>query len=290
MARGISINIGVASVDDGHYLEPLDTPGAEEEAQAFQSLAAQRGFETKRGRDAKPLIFLSENAKISPITDAIRWAAGELNPGDILVVTFSGHGVQFRDCPDPGQPGQEPGDEDDGKDEAWCLFDKELLDDQLAALWACFRPGVRILVISDSCNSGTVDKLFEVRQDLSKSDETIARTVRATRGVPRKLADRLFRAHRDEIRRAKEEAAKQREITASVLLLAACEDAEFASAGLFAKCLLDMLKAGSASNYLELHEKAYHCVQQNQAGQHPSYDKTGSPNPAFELSRPLVIG
>jgi hypothetical protein len=44
-------------------------------------------------------------------------------------------------------------------DETWCLYDGQLLDDELHGAWEKFQAGVRILVFSDSCHSGTVLKM-----------------------------------------------------------------------------------------------------------------------------------
>ena len=48
------------------------------------------------------------------------------------------------------------GDEADKQDETWCLYDGQLIDDELYFELSKFAPGVRILVLSDSCHSGTV--------------------------------------------------------------------------------------------------------------------------------------
>jgi hypothetical protein len=50
------------------------------------------------------------------------------------------------------------GDEEDFTDETWCLFDGQIVDDELYSLYAKFAKGVRILIFSDSCHSGTVAK------------------------------------------------------------------------------------------------------------------------------------
>ena len=39
------------------------------------------------------------------------------------------------------------GDEPDHRDETWCLYDGEIIDDELLDLWSGFGKGVRILVI-----------------------------------------------------------------------------------------------------------------------------------------------
>ena len=42
-------------------------------------------------------------------------------------------------------------DEPDGLDETWALYDRELIDDELYAMWSHFRPGGGIFILSDSC-------------------------------------------------------------------------------------------------------------------------------------------
>jgi hypothetical protein len=50
------------------------------------------------------------------------------------------------------------GDEADKQDETWCLYDGQLIDDELYFELSRFAAGVRILVLSDSCHSGTVTR------------------------------------------------------------------------------------------------------------------------------------
>lgn len=73
-------------------------------------------------------------------------AATSLATGDRLVFYYAGHGGQQ---PDANQ------DETDGKDETLLAYDGEITDDELNAIWPKFQPGVRIVMLSDSCNSGT---------------------------------------------------------------------------------------------------------------------------------------
>ena len=53
-------------------------------------------------------------------------------------------------------------EETDQLDETWVLYDRQLLDDELYDLWCRFAPGVRILMISDSCHSGTVSRAVDM--------------------------------------------------------------------------------------------------------------------------------
>ena len=147
MAKGISLHIGVnlSQATGGIYLwPPLRT--CVNSAQKMAEIAESRHFKAE---------FLpNEKATRLAIIQSIKRAASTLIGGDIFFVSFSGHGTQVKD---------ENGDESltlggDGLDETWCCFDGKIIDDELATLWAEFRPGVRILAISDSCHSGTVTR------------------------------------------------------------------------------------------------------------------------------------
>jgi hypothetical protein len=70
-----------------------------------------------------------------------------LAKGDFFFLTFSGHGGQVNDV---------SGEEPDKLDETWCLYDGQLIDDELYMELGNFATGVRILVLSDSCHSGSV--------------------------------------------------------------------------------------------------------------------------------------
>ncbi|WP_440532348.1 caspase family protein [Variovorax sp. YR566] len=74
--------------------------------------------------------------------------------GDMVVFTYSGHGTYQYDT---------DGDEADGLDEALCphdvhTIDAALTDDEIHTLFMARKAGVHIALISDSCNSGTVNR------------------------------------------------------------------------------------------------------------------------------------
>src|SRR5260370_32586691 len=96
-------------------------------------------------------ILLDGDASSSAVIQQIGSAARQLSSGDILLLTYSGHGGMIDDV-----TGGEPGD--DGKDETWVLYDRMVRDDELQQLWDQFEAGVRIVVRSDSCHSGTVTR------------------------------------------------------------------------------------------------------------------------------------
>ena len=86
----------------------------------------------------------------------MRHAAKRLVSGDLFFLTYSGHGGQVPDV---------TGEEADKQDETWCLYDGQLIDDELYFELSRFASGVRILVLSDSCHSGTVTRAMPPQLD-----------------------------------------------------------------------------------------------------------------------------
>lgn len=88
-------------------------------------------------------------AKLAELTESLRF-------GDKLVFTYSGHGTYGHDA---------SGDEYDDRDEAICpvdCFTKGMLyDDELQVILGSRRYGSRVLMVMDSCHSGTVNKFLE---------------------------------------------------------------------------------------------------------------------------------
>ena len=137
---GFSLHIGLNRIDPNHYdgwSGPLNA--CESDAKAMQKICTSRGFQTE--------LLLSANATREAVAHRLTGFAAAMVAGDTLVVSYAGHGGQLPDA---------NADEDDGLDETWCLFDGQMVDDELYRAWATFKPGVRIAVFSDSCHSGTV--------------------------------------------------------------------------------------------------------------------------------------
>ncbi len=127
IGRDCSLHIGTTYDGDG-------ASGA----QAFEAQASLRGLRT--------CMLLGANATCDNVLKEIRVAASNLQPGDVFVITFTGHGDWRVD---------DGVDEADQRDELWCLVDGMLSDDQLYAEWFAFRPGVEVRVVMDACFSGS---------------------------------------------------------------------------------------------------------------------------------------
>ena len=212
MAKGISLHVGVNRTDaEGtENLSPLE--GCVNDAQAMMDIAESRGFTTK--------LVVDGDATFDTVCNKIRAAAQQLDDGDIFLFTFSGHGTS-RSAP---QGGGEP----DRYDETIVLFDKILIDNVLRLdLWPEFKSGVRIVMVSDSCHSGSVS--MSGGPDL-ESDNGVGTTLAAgpasiahaslastggyerrtgdrnfaVRGLPQMMADEHFRLQADFYRELEE--------------------------------------------------------------------------------------
>ena len=138
--RGLSIHVGLNAVDPKHYAGwSGDLMACEFDANDMAALA--------RAQQIKPTVLLTKRATRANVLKAVRAATKALGSGDLMFITYSGHGGQIPDV---------SGDEPDKKDETWCLYDGELIDDEVFTELAGFAEGVRIIVLSDSCHSGSV--------------------------------------------------------------------------------------------------------------------------------------
>lgn len=196
--KGYALAIGLNKVDPAHYggWDGL-LYGCEPDAIDMQEIAASQGLNAEK--------LLTSQATREAVLDKLGDLAEELKSGDLLVVSYSGHGGYL-----PDQNGDEP----DGKDETWCLYNGELLDDELYGAWMKFQPGVRILVFSDSCHSGTVLK----RKDLENPTPDRIRELDEKwidKRVPLKM-DRLKLLSLPEMRKAMKERAPLRKAIMTV--------------------------------------------------------------------------
>lgn len=135
-----ALHIGINEVSAAHYAGwtgPL--AACEFDAHDMAAISKAQGM--------KATLLITKKATRAAVLAAIRKAAKSLAAGDLFFMSFSGHGGQV-----PDVSGEEP----DKLDETWCLFDGQLIDDELYYELSRFKAGVRILVLSDSCHSGTV--------------------------------------------------------------------------------------------------------------------------------------
>lgn len=131
----------------------MDLQGCVNDANDWAAALAARGFKVAKLLDGQA----TKAAMVKAMNDLI----GTAGKGDSLVITFSGHGTYQPD---------EDGDEADGLDEALCPYDLQtngaaLVDDEIRAIFGARKAGVRLVLISDSCHSGTVTRAARAEKD-----------------------------------------------------------------------------------------------------------------------------
>lgn len=270
VARGISLHVGLNAIDPGHYGTEGTLAGAENDARAMERIARSLGYRSS--------ILLTTDARAEAIRERIRQAAAELDSGDTFLFTFAGHGAQL---PDAGA------DESDGSDETWCAYDRMLVDDEFYELWDAFRSGVAVVVVADSCHSGTSARL-------------VMATPIATRRLPQRLATLAYDAHPQVYLSLRDiSTGIERSSRASTLItLSACLDHQVAADGpgngLFTEKLLEVWDDGAfRGDYVALVAEVRRRMP-SPADQTPGYDLAGSSaeplsRPAFALSTPTAF-
>jgi hypothetical protein len=138
----LGLCVGVNNYPGTH----MDLAGCVNDAKDWAAELGARGFEVTQ--------LLDEKATKAALVNAFKSVIGAAGKGDTVVITFSGHGTYVPDL---------NGDEIDGLDEALCPCDIQtgggaLIDDEIHAMFAARKPGVRLVLISDSCHSGTVTR------------------------------------------------------------------------------------------------------------------------------------
>lgn len=272
MAKGISIHIGLNSIDPIHYGTNGQLRGCENDAKEMLKIATKMGYTST--------MILTKDATTKKVLTELLKASQILNSGDILFLTYSGHGSRIIDT---------SGEEEDNYDETWCLYDRMLIDDELNNALSKFKYGVRVIVLSDSCHSGTVTKeiflngistfIYEKDNLYKCLDQEIAQEARnrfsylydgVKFGIPKEI---------------------ESSIQSSVLLISGCQDNQLSQDGLkngvFTSHLVNVWADGNfEGNYKLLHRKI---VDLMPATQSPNYFFIGISNSEFENQKVFSI-
>lgn len=279
--RGRALTIGVNSVNPKHYSGwsgPL--LACEADAQDMAAIAKAAGFATKT--------LLTRKATRDAVIGEISAAAAALRQGDIFMVSYAGHGGQLPD---------QDGDEKDLKDETWCLYDGELVDDELLRLWVGFEPGVRILMFSDSCHSGTVARAPMPELAAGGGRNAVLErqpipTLEGSRAMPPEEALKTYRRNRgfyDAILR--QPAPSQDEIKASLLLISGCKDDQLSSDGQFNGLFTSQVKLAWNEGRFSGDYRGFHraIVDKMPAQQKPNWYTVGPEDARYLGQKPFTI-
>jgi metacaspase-1 len=166
------------------------------------------------GVDYRTEILFDAQANIGEVEQSYAKLAQAAQPGDLVVIAHSRHGGQFRD---------ESGDESDGWDETLVLWDGQVPDDVHAAWLGYFKPGVRVLLLVDSCHSETMARGLVAAAGFSLT--------RRAKALPRLVALDVRQQQAAQIRQMRAKSPAPITPRAAVISLSACKDNQVAMDG-----------------------------------------------------------
>ncbi|NOT37347.1 MAG: caspase family protein [Saprospiraceae bacterium] len=242
-----SLHIGLNEIDPIYYGDKYELMGCHNDALAMLKICKRSGF-------IESTLILDKSATLINIEQALNDLAVKsyLSPS-IVVITYSGHGGQVTD---------RNFDESDGLDETWCLYDQMLIDDDFYELLSMFHPLTELIIISDSCHSGSVTRLFPFLNLFNN---------RKQKFCPKKIRQREISEHR--------RADSKELIKAQLITLSACQDNQVAwdngKHGLFTEHLLKHYRQNMT--YVELITKIRR-------------DIIGSQNPRLTYKNGSIVG
>lgn len=284
MGKKYSLSIGLNKVDPASYDGEWDGELAccEKDARDINSIAVSLGYDRKE-------ILLTKNATREKVINCLQEFSKELKTGDYFLFYYSGHGGQLMD---------ENNDEDDDLDETWCLYNGELIDDEIYYYLSRFDAGVRIYVLSDSCHSGTV-----IKAAVRKSSPDYIQNRNLIKSMPANVAvnsnmkrKKFYEKIQKEIVSKKDGPAfadGQWSVKASVRLLSGCQDNQESGASPdalhnsdFTDRLLLIWKGGLFKNtYENFHSRIISSMPPNQT---PKVFTIGPEDPDFERQTPFT--
>jgi hypothetical protein len=287
--KALSLHIGLNLVSGDAY-EGWEGPLAacEFDANDMAAIARSKGI--------KPTVLLTKKGTRNNVLGGIRAAAKALGSGDFFFLSYSGHGGQVADV---------SGDEADKKDETWCLYDGQLIDDELYYELSKFKAGVRVLVLSDSCHSGTVTREAPPPPPPPGTRNKL---------MPDAVAGRVYRAHQAFYDKLQQDVAKAaggsvdpdaalanvaisgrlsaivREFKPAVILISGCQDNQTSldgdNNGAFTEALLKVWNNGAfTGGYASFHARIR---QKLPATQSPNLFALG-PAASFLTQRPFTV-
>jgi metacaspase-1 len=275
MAKGFYLTIGVNKIDSAFYTGP-PLAGCVADANDYAEIAESQGFQRPSNFAGQRFATLvDEQAKRDRILSEIQAVAAQMSGDDIFLLQFSGHGMETKAL------GLNAKDDDT----FWCTYDKPLPDKFLFNAWFSFPNKSRILLISDSCHSGTMLKTVGKRDLGGRQNQEKTRAANA--GEFAQLSQQIENIVA---------ATKGRTPDAGVLLLSGCQDNELsgdgATNGLFTEALKQVWDNGAFNgDYRKFHQAIAAKVSQAEPTQNPNRAQVGNSAVIgnFPLQRPFQV-
>jgi hypothetical protein len=249
-SKGIALLVGLTRVNPDNYggwNGENGCWGCELDVDNVARILKAQGFDVH--------IMKTEAATRSNILEKFSRIADTIDNHDIFVFYFSGHGGQQLDL---------DSDELDGHDETILAYDGEIIDDELYQRFRRFPTETRIVMISDSCNSGTNYKNLR---------DVPFQTASPIYPIPNGLADR-------------------EEISFQMIHMGGCRDGGashgYIGGGAFTTALCEAWADGAfAGSYKDLYEKVRRCIRSSQI---PQYTEIGRVTEVFRTQKPFTVG
>jgi len=288
MPKGYSLHIALNKVDPVHYGSEKKLDCCVDDATVMHDIASNLGYDE--------ITFLkNDTATLKGVADTIDAYSNELVAGDLFFITYSGHGGSIPDLNkdelDPSSPVL------DTRDETWCLYDQQIVDDELNNLYAQFAAGVRIFIVSDSCHSGSVHKGLRNETNIVKVTTDIKQM--KEKRLTNDEARIIYFEHKETTykdSRLEKKSVRLKDVPASVILLAGCQDDQSSYEGTnghgilteyIMKCWNDGAFNGS---YEDFHQKIITTMPQEYLPyQKPNLNFSGVREPAFTGAIPFKI-
>jgi hypothetical protein len=280
MPKGISLHIGLNKVDPHHYGGwDGQLAGCINDAHDMQAMADKLGYTST--------ILLDEQATARKVSSAISRIAGKMAAGDIFLMTYSGHGGQVPDLngDEAIRDMGEIGGEEDEYDETWVLYDRQLVDDELWALWSKFPAKARIAVLSDSCHSGTVSREPMLVRDGQAPPQS--------RRMPLDVEERTYQQNKATYDRIQKKIPPREanDVKATIALISGCQDnqtsADGQGNGLFTSRLMEVWNDGKFHGSIKALRAQ--TAARMPPFQTPNFYVVGARNPGYLRKRALVI-
>jgi hypothetical protein len=283
MPKGHALVIGINRVDPNHY------DGWDGALKVCEADANKMAAYLKKQKFSSITKLLTKEATRANVISALDSLAAKSNTGDLVVVYYSGHGGN--EIPDFNKDEDDPWS--DRYDETWCLYDAQLIDDELYYLWKKFKKGVRIVVMSDSCFSGDIVKLVLVAKK------------GPSKAMPKKEGEKTYKKNKKFYNKLVKELAskelktfktnKKGKIVASLLQISSsqefqpsnAETAQFPKNSLFTAVLF---KTINSAKKIKSYEQLIATLKQSMPDfQMPKEQMLGDLNLKLQLNKPFSI-
>lgn len=267
--KAFSLHIGINNVDQNYYgnnIPPLK--GCINDMLKMESLAQKLGY--------TPQTLSDEKATRKNIRDTIIRLGKEAGNSGILLITYSGHGA----------PLTENYQETSGKDQAWVTYDGFLVDDQINECFCELPEDLRVILLSDSCFSGSISRLADPDDPFAEFSQPRAISFEQVKAVLIKNNQSLKSLISNK---------GQEDPDASVILISASTDVQYAyesdGEGLFTKTLLTIYQEITSSGKKDITYSSFKdlILARIRSRQEPQIKLTGKDNPAFQNQFPFSI-